>query len=146
MKRLTRSSPLILLTIDNYARRLIEQKEERRRHLSLLYEKLDRDTRKRYVRQYHHLEKRANDFQDRVIAQIFIRNIYYVFGENIKFHSKIFNDNLNWMRELTNIQRLPTHPHPRREGINIYTHRMSVDEGEYLSTYLPIHLSIRQCT
>ena len=74
MERLTRSSPLTI-TIDDYARQLIEQKlpreqmDEQRRHLSLLYEKLDRETRTRYARQYHDLEKRANDFQDRLIAQ-----------------------------------------------------------------------------
>lgn len=74
MERLTRSNP-VTLTIDDYARQLIEQKipreqmDENRRHLSLLYEKLDRETRTRYARQYHDLEKRANDFQDHLITQ-----------------------------------------------------------------------------
>lgn len=74
MEHLTRSTS-VPLTIDDYARHLIEQKipreqiDDKRRHLSLLYEKLDRETRTRYARQYHDLEKRANDFQDRLIAQ-----------------------------------------------------------------------------
>ena len=80
MERLSRSTSLAT-TIDEYAHQLSEQKihseqmDERRRQLNFLYDKLDRDTRTRYSRQYHDLEKRSNDLQDKIIEQT-IRSEY----------------------------------------------------------------------
>jgi chromosome segregation ATPase len=74
MERLSRSTPLAS-TIDEYTHQLAEHKihseqmDEKRRQLNFLYDKLDRDTRTRYSRQYHDLEKRSNDLQDKIIQQ-----------------------------------------------------------------------------
>jgi uncharacterized coiled-coil protein SlyX len=74
MERLSRSTTLAT-TIDEYAHQLTEHKlhseqmDEKRRQLNFLYDKLDRDTRTRYSRQYHDLEKRSNDLQDKIIQQ-----------------------------------------------------------------------------
>ncbi len=74
MERLSRPIPLAS-TIEEYAHQLTEHKihseqmEEKRRQLSVLYDKLDRETRARYSKQYHDLEKRSNDLQDKTIQQ-----------------------------------------------------------------------------
>jgi hypothetical protein len=75
MERLSR--PILLAsTIDEYAQQLTEQKihseqmDEKRRQLNILYDKLDRETRTRYFKQYYDLEKRSNDLQDKIIKQI----------------------------------------------------------------------------
>jgi hypothetical protein len=44
--------------------------DEKRRQLNILYDKLDRETRTRYFKQYYDLEKRSNDLQDKIIQQI----------------------------------------------------------------------------
>ncbi|CAF3482671.1 unnamed protein product [Rotaria sp. Silwood1] len=82
MERLSRSIPLPS-TSDEYARQLLEQKnyneqmDEKRRCLNILYDKLDRETRTRYFKQHHDLEKRSNDLQDKMIQQT-IRSEYFL--------------------------------------------------------------------
>lgn len=72
MERLSRPIQLAS-TIDEYTQQLTEHKvhsehmDDKRHHLNLLYDKLDRETRTRYSRQYHDLEKRTNDLQDKTI-------------------------------------------------------------------------------
>ncbi|CAF3964495.1 unnamed protein product, partial [Rotaria sordida] len=74
MERLSRSISLPS-TSDEYARQLYEYKNsneqinEKYRHLNFLYDKLDRETRTRYFKQYHDLEKRSNDLQNKMIQQ-----------------------------------------------------------------------------
>ncbi len=68
-------------TIEEYAHQLAEHKthsermDEKRRQLNILYDKLDRETRTRYSKQYHDLEKRSNDLQDKIIQHT-IRSEY----------------------------------------------------------------------
>ncbi len=80
MERLSR--PILLAsTIDEYAQQLTEQKihseqmDEKRRQLNILYDQLDSDTRTKYLKQHHDLEKRSNDLQDKIIEQT-IRSEY----------------------------------------------------------------------
>lgn len=74
MERLSRSIP-VASTSDQYARQLSEQIlhneqiDEKRRHVNHLYDELDLDTRTRYVKQHHDLERRANDLQDQILAK-----------------------------------------------------------------------------
>ena len=63
MERLSRPIPLTS-TSDEYTRQL-----------NVLYDKLDRNTRTRYSKQHHDLEKRSNDLQDKMIQQT-IRSEY----------------------------------------------------------------------
>jgi len=80
MERLGRSIQ-VASTSDQYARQLSEQIthnqeiDEKRRQLNILYDQLDPDTRARYLKQHHDLEKRSNDLQDKIIAQT-IRSEY----------------------------------------------------------------------
>ena len=82
MERLSRSVPLAS-TIEEYSRQFNEHKiyneqiNEKRRRLNLLYDKLDRVTRTRYEKQFHDLEKRSNDLQDKMIEQT-IRSEYFL--------------------------------------------------------------------
>jgi hypothetical protein len=80
MEHLSRSIQMAS-TSDQYARQLSEQithKDQingKRRQLNILYDQLDSDTRTRYLKQHHDLEKRSNDLQDKIIEQI-IRSEY----------------------------------------------------------------------
>jgi uncharacterized protein with von Willebrand factor type A (vWA) domain len=80
MERLNRSIQ-VASTSDQYARQLYEHKthneqiDEKRRQLNILYDRLDHDTRTRYLKQHHELEKRSNDLQDKIIQQT-IRSDY----------------------------------------------------------------------
>jgi DNA repair exonuclease SbcCD ATPase subunit len=80
MERLGRSIQ-VASTSDQYARQLSEQRtnneqiDEKRRQLNVLYDQLDPDTRTRYLKQHHDLEKRSNDLQDKMIEQT-IRSEY----------------------------------------------------------------------
>jgi len=82
MERLSR--PILLAsTIDEYAHQFTEHKihseqmDEKRRQLNVLYDKLDHETRTRYSKQYHDLEKRSNDLQDKILQQT-IRLEYFL--------------------------------------------------------------------
>jgi hypothetical protein len=74
MERLSRSIQ-VASTSDQYARQLSEQKihneqiDDKSRQLNILYDQLDPDTRTRYVKQHHDLEKRSNELQDKIIEQ-----------------------------------------------------------------------------
>ena len=74
MERLSRSIA-VASTSDQYARQLSEQIihneqiDEKRRHINLLYDELDPDTRTRYNKQHHDLEKRSNDLQDQILQK-----------------------------------------------------------------------------
>ena len=74
MERLS-SSIQVASTSDQYARQLSEHKiqneqiDEKRRHLNTLYDQLDSDTRTRYSKQHHDLERRSNELQDKIIEQ-----------------------------------------------------------------------------
>lgn len=74
MERLSRSIQ-VASTSDQYARQLSEQIthneqiDDKRRQLNILYDQLDSDTRTRYLKQHHDLEKRSNDLQDKIIEQ-----------------------------------------------------------------------------
>ncbi|CAF3604836.1 unnamed protein product, partial [Rotaria sp. Silwood2] len=74
MERLSRSIQ-VASTSDQYARQLSEHKihneqiDEKRRQLNILYDQLDHDTRTRYLKQHHDLEKRSNELQDKIIEQ-----------------------------------------------------------------------------
>ncbi|CAF3642100.1 unnamed protein product [Rotaria sp. Silwood1] len=78
MERLSRSIQ-VASTSDQYARQLSEHKihneqiDEKRRQLNMLYDRLDHDTRTRYLKHHHDLEKRSNELQDKIIEQ----TIYY---------------------------------------------------------------------
>jgi len=80
MERLSRPIPLAS-TIDEYTHQIAEHKihseqmDEKHRHLNILYDKLDRDTRTRYAKQYHDLERRSNDLQNKMVEQT-IRSEY----------------------------------------------------------------------
>ncbi len=74
MERLSRSIQ-VASTSDQYGRQLTEQIihnqqiDDKRRQLNILYDQLDSDTRTRFVKQHHELEKRANDLQDKILEQ-----------------------------------------------------------------------------
>jgi hypothetical protein len=74
MERLNHSIQ-VASTSDEYARQLSEQKihneqiDDKRRQLNILYDQLDPDTRTRYVKQHHDLEKRSNELQDKIMEQ-----------------------------------------------------------------------------
>ncbi len=80
MERLSHSIP-VASTSDQYAYQLSEQInhnkqiDEKRRQLNILYDQLDSDTRTKYLKQHHDLEKRSNDLQDKIIEQT-IRSEY----------------------------------------------------------------------
>jgi len=80
MERLSRSIQ-VAATSDQYAHQLSEQInhneqiDEKRRQLNILYDQLDSDTRTRYLKQHHDLEKRSNDLQDKIIEKT-IRSEY----------------------------------------------------------------------
>lgn len=82
MERLSRPLPATS-TPEDYARQVAECKthreemEDKYRQLNFLYEKLDRDTRSRSTRQYHDLEKRSNDLQEKFLEQIY-RSEYFL--------------------------------------------------------------------
>lgn len=75
LERLNRSIA-VASTSDQYAQQFYEQRmhseqmDEKRRHLNLLYDRLDHETRTRYGKQHQELEKRSNDLQDRLTAQM----------------------------------------------------------------------------
>jgi hypothetical protein len=80
MERLSHSIQ-VASTSDQYAYQLSEQInhnkqiDEKRRQLNILYDQLDSDTRTKYLKQHHDLEKRSNDLQDKIIEQT-IRSEY----------------------------------------------------------------------
>jgi hypothetical protein len=74
MERLSHSIQ-VASTSDQYARQLSEHKthseqmDNKRRQLNILYDRLDSDTRTRYLKQHHDLEKRSNDLQGQILEQ-----------------------------------------------------------------------------
>ncbi|CAF3855305.1 unnamed protein product, partial [Adineta steineri] len=112
MERLNHSIQ-IASTSDQYARQLSEYKtyneqiNTKRHEINLLYDQLDQDTRTRYIKQHHQLEKRSNDLQDKIIQQI-IRSEYLLrLWKEYEIRLEDFKDLIDDIeKKLSSIKRL----------------------------------------
>ncbi|CAM2712242.1 unnamed protein product [Rotaria socialis] len=111
MERLSRSITFPS-TVDEFNHQLNEHKlsneqiDEKRRRLNFLFDKLDRETRSRYSKQYYDLEKRSNDLQDKMIQQT-IRLEYFL--RTWKEYQLRFRDIYQQLRYIE--EQLPSNKH-----------------------------------